>query len=184
VVARTDPRLLNFDISSVEGKSYSCAASPAAPAQTGNVSAKAIRVAKTIINRLHDSQGRRFYFFYQPSAAFDDAKTQYNRNTGEWELSINQLGGEHIALLVNKNGTTLDSLDDVTYDTLKISGMQEYYSTLQTSCPDLTHKVGGKVIHYHGDADFSIPLHPLSVTGSLFAVSCIPIKATRMELTL
>ncbi|KAL3428954.1 tannase and feruloyl esterase family protein [Aspergillus tetrazonus] len=162
VVARTDLCLLNFDIGSVEGKRYSCAASSAAPAQTGKVSAKAIRVAKTIINGLHDSQGRRVYFSYQPSAAFDDAKTQYNSKTRKWGLSINQLGGEYIALLVNKNGTTLDSLDGVTYDTLKdwmISGMQEYYSTLQTTWPDLTpfHTAGGKVIHYHGDADYSIP---------------------------
>ncbi|KAL4975513.1 tannase and feruloyl esterase [Aspergillus desertorum] len=162
VVARTDLCLLNFNISSIEGKRYFCAASAGTPAQTGKVSGQAIKVAQTIINGLHDSQGRRVYFSYQPTAAFDDAQTQYNSSTGKWQLSINQLGGEYIALLVHKNGTTLDSLDGVTYDTLKawmISGMQEYYSTLQTTWPDLTpfHKAGGKVIHYHGDADYSIP---------------------------
>lgn len=162
VVARTDLCLLHFDLKHVIGKKYSCAASTTAPAQSGTVSAKAVEVAKTIINGLHDTQGRRVYFSYQPSAAFDDAQTQFNADTGKWELSINQLGGKHIALLMNKNSTTLDSLNGVTYDTLKdwiISGMQEYYSTLQNTWPDLTpfHQAGGKVIHYHGDADFSIP---------------------------
>ncbi|PYH73629.1 putative tannase [Aspergillus vadensis CBS 113365] len=162
VVARTDLCLLDFDISTIEGKPYSCAASRGTPAQNGTVSAKGIEVAKTIINGLHDSQGRRVYFSYQPTAAFDDAETQYNSTTGQWGLDIDQLGGEYIALLVDKNGTTLDSLDGITYDTLKdwmISGLQEYYSTLQTTWPDLTpfHNAGGKVIHFHGDADFSIP---------------------------
>jgi tannase len=40
-----------------------------------------------------------------------------------------------------------------------ISGMVEYASTLQTNWPDLTpfHEAGGKVIHFHGEADASIP---------------------------
>lgn len=40
-----------------------------------------------------------------------------------------------------------------------IRGMQEYQSTLQTNWPDLTpfQQAGGKVIHYHGESDNSIP---------------------------
>ncbi|PYH90333.1 tannase and feruloyl esterase [Aspergillus ellipticus CBS 707.79] len=163
VVARTDLCLLDYNITTLIGKPYTCAASSfGSPAQNGTLSSETIEVAQTILNGLHDSNGKRVYFSYQPSAAFDDAETQYNSTTGTWGLDIDQLGGEYIALLVNKNGTTLSSLDGVTYDTLKewiISGMLEYYSTLQTSWPDLTpfHSAGGKVLHYHGDADYSIP---------------------------
>ncbi|CRG83536.1 hypothetical protein PISL3812_00888 [Talaromyces islandicus] len=181
VMSRSDLCMLHFDIESTIGKSYHCAASSgpsgpfklakrqtspggggSTPAQNGTVSAKGVEVAKTILNGLHDSEGRRVYFSYRPGADFDDAQTQYNSTSGKWELSIDQLGGENIALLIWKNGTTLNSLDGVTYDTLKewiVSSMQEYYSTLQTTWPDLTpfYKAGGKVIHFHGEADPSIP---------------------------
>ncbi|PWY85942.1 tannase and feruloyl esterase [Aspergillus heteromorphus CBS 117.55] len=162
VVARTDLCLLDYNITTLIGETYSCAASRGSPAVNGTLTAETIEVAQTILDGLHDSEGRRVYFSYQPSAAFDDAETQYNSTTGEWELNIDQLGGEYIALLVNKNGTTLSSLEGVTYDTLKdwmISGLLEYWSTLQTTWPDLTpyHNAGGKIIHYHGDADYSIP---------------------------
>ncbi|PYI31836.1 putative tannase [Aspergillus indologenus CBS 114.80] len=168
VVARSDLCALHFNISSLIGEAYSCAAtagspfSSATPAQNGTVSAQGVQVAQTILDGAHDSAGKRVYFSYQPAAAFDDAATQYNSTTGEWGLEIDQLGGEHIGLLVYENGTTLDSLAGVTYDTLKdwmISGLLQYYSTLQTTWPDLTpfHAAGGKVIHFHGEADASIP---------------------------
>lgn len=162
VVSRTDLCALHFNLSSVIGEPYSCAASPGAPAANGTVTAEAVEVASTILGGLKDSKGRQVYLSYQRSATYADATTQYNSATGEYELSIDQLGGEFIALLLDYNGTTLANLDGVTYDTLKgwmIRGMQEYQSTLQTNWPDLTpfQQAGGKVIHYHGESDNSIP---------------------------
>jgi tannase len=60
------------------------------------------------------------------------------------------------------NSSTLSSLDGVTYDTLKewiIEGWQKYEDTLQTTWPDLTpfYEAGGKVLHFHGESDNSIP---------------------------
>lgn len=177
VVSRSDLCQLHFDFSSVVGKSYYCAASSAGgpgkrkrqfgstgatPVQNGTVSKEAVEVAKEVIRGLRDSQGRQVYLSYQIAADFEDTTTKYNSATGKWELEVNDFGAEHIALLVDKNGTTLPNLDGVTYDTLKnwmISGIQEYGSTLQTTWPDLTpfQEAGGKVIHFHGEADSSIP---------------------------
>jgi tannase len=177
VVSRSDLCQLHFDISTVVGKPYYCAASSgrsgygrrkrqyssaATPVQKGTVSKEAVEVAKEVIRGLRDSQGRQVYLSYQTAADFDDVTTQYNSETGKWELEVDALGAEYIALLVDKNGTDLSNLDGVTYETLKnwmISGMLEYGSTLQTDWPDLTpfHRAGGKVIHFHGEADNSIP---------------------------
>ncbi|GAM34147.1 hypothetical protein TCE0_015r01535 [Talaromyces pinophilus] len=162
VVARTDLCALHFNLSSVIGEPYSCAASFGVPAANGTVTAEAVEVASTILGGLKDSKGRQVYLSYQRSATYADATTKYNSATGEYELSIDQLGGEFISLLLDYNGTTLANLDGVTYDTLKgwmIRGMQEYQSTLQTNWPDLTpfQQAGGKFIHYHGESDNSIP---------------------------
>ncbi|EPS27108.1 hypothetical protein PDE_02049 [Penicillium oxalicum 114-2] len=172
VVSRSDLCQLHFDISSVVGQPHYCAASPggfsfgmrtsATPEQNGTVSKEAVEVAKEVIRGLRDSQGRQVYLSYQTAATFADVNTQYNTSSGKWELSVNGLGAEFIALLLDKNGTNLSNLNGVTYDTLKgwmIGGMQEYYSTLQTTWPDLTpfHEAGGKVIHFHGEADNSVP---------------------------
>lgn len=162
VVSRTDLCALHFDLSSIIGEPYSCAASLGSPAANGTVTAAAVEVASTILGGLKDSKGRQVYLSYQRSATYADATTTYNSATGEYELSIDQLGGEFIALLLNFNGTKLANLDGVTYDTLKgwiIQGMQEYQSTLQTNWPDLTpfHNAGGKVIHFHGESDNSVP---------------------------
>lgn len=178
VVSRSDLCQMHFDISTITGKPYYCAASSgssgygrrkrqfgstgATPVQNGTVSKEAVEVAKEVIRGLRDSKGRQVYLSYQTGATFADVTTQYNWTTGKWELEVDGLGAEYIALLVDKNGTNLANLDGVTYDTLKdwmISGMQEYQSTLQTNWQDLTpfHQAGGKVIHIHGEADNSIP---------------------------
>jgi len=160
VVARSDLCKLHFNISSIIGMPYSCAAMPA---QNGTVTAEGVTVAQTILNGLHDLQGRRAYFSYQPGASFADAQTQYNSGTNSWVLDIDGLGGifpeRYLYLL---NGTNLPTLNNVTYDTL-VSWInwawQKYDSTLQTTWPDLTpfNTAGGKVLHFHGEADNSIP---------------------------
>ncbi|KAF4625137.1 hypothetical protein G7Y89_g13031 [Cudoniella acicularis] len=174
VVSRTDLCQLNFNINSTVGKPYYCAAtvasqnpfgpgSAAAPAQNGTVSAQAVAVAAEILKGLHDSQGRRAYLSYQPAATFDDATTQYDSATGAWGVQISGLGAEWPARFLQlKNTSTLASLNNVTYDTLRdwmLQGWQMYQDTLQTTWPDLTpfHKAGGKVLHFHGESDNSIP---------------------------
>lgn len=180
VVARTDLCKLQFDISTVIGTPYYCAASTgggspmkklkkrqqaamATPVQNGTVSAIGVQVAKTILDGLHDNEGRRVYFSYQPSAAWTDAETAYNSATGQWEVSISTLGAEFVTRYLELyNVSTLPNLDGVTYDTMKqwIYGLwQTYEDSLQTTWPDLTHlqDYGTKVIHMHGESDYSIP---------------------------
>ncbi|KAH6675148.1 feruloyl esteras-like protein B precursor [Halenospora varia] len=173
VVSRTDLCELNFNINSTIGMPYYCAATaagtnpfhstPALPVQNGTVSAEAVAVASKILDGMHDSQGRRVYLSYQPAATFDDATTQYNNATGKWELSVSGLGAEFPARLLELQDTsTFANLDNVTYDTLKgwiLQGWQMYEDTLQTTWPDLTpfQEAGGKILHYHGESDDSIP---------------------------
>lgn len=173
VVSRTDLCKLHFNINSTIGKPYSCPATsgvspfgpslPSAPAQNGTVSAKGVEVAAKIIDGLHDLEGRRVYFSYQPAATFEDATTQYNSTTGEYVLSQSGLGGEWVErYLFLQNASVIPTLDGVTYDTLKqwiIQGLQMYEDSLETTWPDLTpfHTAGGKVLHYHGESDNSIP---------------------------
>lgn len=174
VVARSDLCKLQFNINSTIGTPYNCAASsggggfgPGAgaptPAQNGTVSAQAVAVAQTIIGGLHDLQGRQGYFSYQPAASFVDAQTKYNNATGKWEVSISGLGGEFVTRYLElRNTSTLTSLEGVTYDTLVewiYDLWQRYEDSFQTTWPDLKRfqSAGGKVIHYHGESDDSIP---------------------------
>ncbi|KAF2119681.1 Tannase/feruloyl esterase [Lophiotrema nucula] len=175
VVARTDLCILQFNVSSLVGTPYFCTASagsspfPGGPAgsptpvQNGTISAKGAEVAQTILNGLHDSQGRRAYISYQPATTFVDGATKYNNITGEWELSINSMGGEYVTKFLQLvNISNLPNLDNVTYDTLRDwmqQGWTMYEDTLQTTLPDLTpyQSKGGKVLHWHGESDNSIP---------------------------
>ncbi|KAI9694812.1 MAG: hypothetical protein M1822_000428 [Bathelium mastoideum] len=178
VVARSDLCKLQFNASSIIGKPYYCAASSGStgmgppgsssgptPAQNGTVTAKGIDVTNAIIDGLHDTKGRRVYLSYQPAASFADAATQYNSSTGTWELDVSTFGTEFVTRflqLLNTSTSTLDNLNGVTYDTLKqwmIEGWQLYEDSLETTWPDLTpfHNAGGKVLHFHGESDNSIP---------------------------
>ncbi|KAI1622082.1 feruloyl esterase-like protein B precursor [Exophiala viscosa] len=171
VVSRTDLCKLNFNINSTIGKAYYCAAapatamppSPATPVQNGTVTSQGVAVAATIIDGLHNSNGQRAYLSYQPAATFVDAQTTYSSATDSWGLYIDSLGGEWVEKFLNlQKGTNLPSLNNVTYDTLTqwmILGWQRYEDVLQTTRPDLTplNNAGGKVIHYHGESDNSIP---------------------------
>ncbi len=172
VVARTDLCMLHFNINTTIGLPYYCPATqpgnifppaPATPVQNGTVTAQGVAVAQAILDGLHDSQNRRAYFSYQPAATFADAQTAYDNTTSSWGPYISSLGGEWVEKFLNlQNGTNLPSLDNVTYDTLTawmIEGWQRYEDVLQTTWPDLTpfQEAGGKVIHYHGESDNSIP---------------------------
>lgn len=175
VVSRTDLCKLHFDISTLVGTAYSCPAvsasssgghgppTAASPAQNGTISAKGVKVAAKIIDGLHDLQGRRAYFSYQPAATFVDAQTQYDSASEKWTLDQSGLGGEWVErFLLWQNASKLPTLDGVTYDTLTNwidMGLKLYYDSLHTADPDLTafRAAGGKVLHYHGESDNSIP---------------------------
>ncbi|KAF4553159.1 Tannase and feruloyl esterase-like protein 4 [Elsinoe fawcettii] len=175
VVSRSDLCLLKFNINSTIGLPYNCAATAgggnpfgpgggvALPAQNGTVTPQGAAVAAAIIAGLHDTSGNLAYISYQPAASFADAQTGYNATTGKWELSISSFGGEWVARFLQlRNASTLDTLDGVTYDTLRDwmqLGWQRYEDVLQTTWPDLTtfRDNGGKVLTYHGESDDSIP---------------------------
>ncbi|KAJ6032217.1 hypothetical protein N7540_002949 [Penicillium herquei] len=187
VISRSDLCELNFNLTSVIGEPYYCAAEVSTslgfnfgkrsigkrgdgssttyqPAQNGTVSAKGVAVAQAIIDGLHNSKGERAYLSYQIGASYTDAETEYNNDTKQWEMDIPSTGGEFVAKFIelNADADNLDTLDGVTYDTL-VSWMNQamvrYMDTLQTTLPDLTdfQSHGGKLLHYHGESDPSVP---------------------------
>lgn len=169
VVSRTDLCTMSYNINATLGLAYSCAAAPATafsaatPAQDGTVSAQGIALAQKILEGLHDDEGKRAYFSYTPSSTFTDAQTQYNNETGEWELAVTSLGGSFVQVLLNlEEGENLADLDNVTYSTLRDwiwKGWNRYNDVLMTNWPDLSplKNAGAKILHYHGESDYSIP---------------------------
>lgn len=170
VVSRTDLCKLQFDYNSTIGMPYSCPAvrptvfgSWADAAQNGSVTALDAEVARLSTDGIHDSQGRRAYFSYTPSSVFYDAVTSYNSTTDTASLVINSMGGEYVTKFLQLlNKSNLPNLEGVTYDTLVEwidQGWHMYEDSLQTTWPDLSkfQATGGKILHYHGESDFSIP---------------------------
>ncbi|RAH87736.1 tannase and feruloyl esterase [Aspergillus japonicus CBS 114.51] len=178
VVARSDLCKLHFNVNSTIGQPYHCPATTTSealrrkkrvsvsyttPAQNGTVSAEGALAASIMLEGLHTQDGKQAYMWYQPGSAFSDAETQYNADTDSWELSITALGGEWVARFLElRAADNLDTLQNVTYDTLKEwmqLGWTRYADSLQTQWPDLTafHEAGGKILHYHGESDASIP---------------------------
>jgi tannase len=167
VVARTDLCKLHFNTHTTIGKSYYCAAASGSPAQSGTVTEKGVAVANQIIDGLHDLNGLRVFFSYQPTATFDDAVTVYNSETRAWEISLtgpgSLSGSEFVAGFLQLLDTfTLSNFGNVTYDTLAQwmnQGWHTYADSLETNWPDLTpfHNAGGKIIQFHGESDDQIP---------------------------
>ncbi|KAI5238942.1 Tannase 30 kDa subunit [Aureobasidium subglaciale] len=185
VISRTDLCKLNFNLTSIIGESYYCAAetssslgfgfsgakakrqensqSSTTPAQNGTVTAQDVAVAQAVYDGLHDSKGERAYLSWQIGSELSDADPTYNSNTSSYELSIPSTGGEYVTKFVQLlDLDNLSDLDGVTYDTLvewMNIGMVRYLDSLQTTVPDLTNfrESGGKLLHYHGESDPSIP---------------------------
>ncbi|KAL2845019.1 tannase and feruloyl esterase [Aspergillus pseudoustus] len=182
VVSRTDLCKLNFDLKTIIGEPYYCAeqnytslgfgfskrqaegsTTSYQPAQNGTVSAEGVAVAEAIYNGLHNSANQRAYLSWQIASELSDAATTYNSDTDSWELSIPSTGGEYVTKFVQLlDLDNLSDLDGVTYDTLvdwMRTGMIRYMDSLQTTLPDLTpfQASGGKLLHYHGESDPSIP---------------------------
>lgn len=179
IVSRSDLCKLQFDLDDTVGTPYSCEASEATgppgglrarqfpqastPAQEGEITAEGVEVVKTFLDGLHDSEGRRVYLNYQPGSSFSDASASYDEETDTWGLRVSSLGGEWVARYLQlQDASTLTSLDNITYNTLKewmVYGMNKYADSLQTTHPNLGDfkAAGGKVIHVHGESDDSIP---------------------------
>ncbi|KAF9884586.1 hypothetical protein FE257_001470 [Aspergillus nanangensis] len=187
VVSRTDLCKLNFNLNSIIGEPYYCAAENSTslgfafskrgiaqrqaqgsstsyqPEQNGTVAAEGVAVAQAIYNGLHNSKGQRAYLSWQVASELSDATTEYNSDSDSWELSIPSTGGEYVTKFVQLlDLDNLSDLNNVTYDTLvdwMNTGMIRYMDSLQTTVPDLTpfQSSGGKLLHYHGESDPSIP---------------------------
>lgn len=182
VISRTDLCKLKFNLTSIIGQPYHCAAETSSslgfgfskraegsssssyePEQNGTVTAEGVAVAQAIYDGLHNSKGERAYLSYQIGSELDDASPTWNNRTQSWELNIPSTGGEFVTKFVQLlNIDNLSDLDNVTYDTLvnwMNTAMVRYMDSLQTTLPDLTpfKEAGGKMIHYHGESDPSIP---------------------------
>ena len=182
VVSRTDLCKLNFNLSSIIGESYYCAGesgsssggppskrqAPGAstssqPAQNGTVTAKGLAVAQAVYDGLYNSKGQRAYLAWQIASDLSDADTTYDSNTSSYALNIPSTGGEYVTKFIELlDLDNLSNLDGVSYDTLvgwMDIGMVRYGDSLQTTLPDLTpfQSSGGKLLHYHGESDPSIP---------------------------
>lgn len=173
VVSRTDLCKLTYKHSASIGTPYSCPATAGSsfpggapgsptPAANGTVTSQAVAVADDIDKGLHDSKGRQVYISFQPSSGYPDAATTYNATTGKYQAVTSGIGVQYVNLFLKEVNSASLSLTNVTYDTLRnwiLEGMQKFSDTLQTTWPDLEdfRGSGGKIIHYHGEADNSVP---------------------------
>lgn len=182
VVSRTDLCRLNFNLSSIIGESYYCEAETATtlgfgfskrqagastssyqPAQNGTVSAEAVALAERLYNGLLNSDGDQVFYGWQTASTFDDAAPTWDNDTEAWEVSAPSTGGTFIAKFVEMlDMDNIESLDNVTYDTLyewMWTGYTRFYDNLQTGYADLTplQANGGKLLHFHGESDPSVP---------------------------
>lgn len=175
IIARSDLCSLHWDPKQAIGKAYSCAASTSfnpitggqgdsTPAANGTVNNNDVAVFLAVQNGPYDSEDRHLYVGFQPGTdTSSNAAGTYSNSTGVYEVAaITDIGAEWISELLEEVNSTTLSLDGVTVETLRgwmIQGMQKYAGTLNTVWTDLQEfqEAGGKLIHYHGEADNSIP---------------------------
>jgi tannase len=164
VVSRTDLCRLRYNATPSIGNTYSCAASSgdASPAANGIVSAEAAALVHDLWAGLFNSQGEQAYIMFQPSSDFGDAATSYNNATGAYEAQVRGVGVQWVNYFLQEVISADLDLSNATYDTLVdwiLQGMREYADTPQTDWPDLSavRDNGGKILHYHGESDNSIP---------------------------
>lgn len=107
VISRTDLCKLNFNLSSIIGESYYCAAENSTsqgfgfskrqqtsgsstsytPAQNGSVTADDVAIAQGVYDGLFNSAGQRAYLSWQIGSQLGDADTTYDSTTGEVRCS-------------------------------------------------------------------------------------------------
>lgn len=177
VIGRSDLCRLDYNTSSSIGSTYYCAASSGSgfgpvgasggmgstPAQNGTITAESIAAWNALIDGPYDSKSRHLYVGYQPgSQGSSDVAGSYNSTSGSYYASASGIGGQWVDVFLNEIDSQSLSLEGVTADTLRdwmLKGYQKYSNTLMTVWPDLEglQKSNGKVIHYHGEADPSVP---------------------------
>ncbi|RBR19793.1 hypothetical protein FVER53590_13823 [Fusarium verticillioides] len=182
VISRTDLCKIHFNIKSLIGKEYYCAAETSsslgfgfskrqapgsktsnAPEQNGTITAEGVAVARAIYDGVFNSKEERAYLSWQIGSELSDGEPTYDNKTDKWTLNIPSTGGMYVAKFIELlDLDNLDNLNNVTYNTLvdwMNTGMVRYYDSLQTTHPDLTtfKEAGGKLLHYHGESDPSIP---------------------------
>ena len=101
VISRTDLCKLDFNLSSIIGESYYCAAetssslgygfskraqtsgssSSSTSAQNGTILAEDVAVAQAIYDGIFDSSGQRAYLSWQIGSSLSDADTSYDNST-------------------------------------------------------------------------------------------------------
>lgn len=137
VVARTDLCLLNFNLTSIIGESYYCAATTSTslgfgfskraegsttsttPEQNGTVTAEGVALAQKLYSGLTLSSGEQVYLPWQIASSFDDAATTYDNSTASWGVTIAATSGVFVAKFIELlEEDNLSSIDDVTYETL------------------------------------------------------------------
>lgn len=182
VVSRTDLCRINFNLSSIIGEPYYCAAetsstlgfgfgkrqagqssSSYAPAQNGTVSAEAVALAERLYDGLLNSKGEQVMYGWQTASSFDDAAPTWDNDTQSWTVSVPDIGGTFVTKFVQMvDVDNLDSLDGITYDDLynwMWIAYERFYASIQTGYTDLTplQSHGGKLLHFHGESDPSVP---------------------------
>lgn len=174
IIGRSDLCLLTLNLSAYIGLNYSCAAtpastnpyhsSPAVPAQSGTIAGSDIIIAKHTLYGAQTTSGKQVYVGWQPGSGFDDADTTYDNVTGEWVASQQNYGVLFAEKFIRETNlsTAIPDFSRWTPDTLRdmiYTGWQKFEDSLQTTWPDLTNyrEAGGKVIHYHGESDGSVP---------------------------
>jgi tannase len=174
VVSRADLCRLHYNALSAVGSEYSCKASPGGggfpagppgpsePAAKGKVSEEAVAIIQAIWDGMLDDEGRHIYVSFPPAAVPTYADGSYDAKSGSYKPTLLSLGTQWVKYFLEETKSSELSLDNATYDTLRdwvLEGIQKYSDTLQTNWPDLEdfRDAGGKLIHYHGESDNSIP---------------------------
>lgn len=137
VISRSDLCKINFNLTSIIGQSYACAAETSSslgfgfgkrqvagstttstPAQNGTINEQDIAIAQTIYDGLFTSGGKRAYLSFQIGAEFEDAVTEYDDTTGTYTYEIPSTGGVYVAKFVEQiDEDNLTTLENVDYDT-------------------------------------------------------------------
>ncbi|CAK7221576.1 hypothetical protein SBRCBS47491_004572 [Sporothrix bragantina] len=141
---------------------------PPSPAASGSVTLAGAKVANSFWKGLFDSKTtKQVYISYPPSASMDDASTAYDASTDSYGPSVSGIGASFVNYFLSEHTASANSLPvpirNLTSDQLVtwiLEGLQKYSDTVQTDWPYLGdyHSNGGKILHYHGESDGSIPV--------------------------
>ena len=174
IIGRSDLCLLTLNLSNYIGLNYSCAAtpastnpyhsSPAVPAQSGAITESDVIIANSTLYGAKTTSGEQVYVGWQPGSGFGDAETTFDNVTSTWIATQQNYGILFSEKFIRETNisTAIPDFASWTPDTLRdmiYAGWQKFEDSLQTTWPDLStyREAGGKVIHYHGESDGSVP---------------------------